>query len=91
MNEEVYKGYRKDELEYQFNPRVSVPEFPQLAKQRAEESRKVRALLKSWLNVPYGRPPKRLDPFSSISMAATGGAAPKTTTVASFRSSLIAA
>jgi arylformamidase len=60
MNEEAYKGYRADELEYQFNPRISVPEFPQLAEKRAEESRKVRALLKSWLNVPYGSSPREV-------------------------------
>jgi arylformamidase len=60
MTQETYKGYPKDELEYQFNPRVSVPEFPQLAKRRAEESRKVRARLKSWLNVPYGSSPREV-------------------------------
>jgi arylformamidase len=55
MSDLGYKNFRKDELEYQYNPRVSVPEFPQLAKKRSEESRKVRATHKSWLNLPYGR------------------------------------
>src|SRR5262249_16617771 len=54
MNEIVYKGFSKHELEYQYNPRESVPEYPELAKRRAEASRKARSTLKSWLNVPYG-------------------------------------
>jgi len=54
MSEILYKGFREGEIEFQYNPRVSVPEYPQLAKQRSEESRKARAALKSWLNVPYG-------------------------------------
>ena len=54
MGDTFYKGFRRDEMEYQYNPRESVPEFPQLSKRRAEESRKVRSTLKSFLNVPYG-------------------------------------
>jgi arylformamidase len=54
MSELAYKGFRQDELEYQYNPRVSVPEFPELAKVRAAQARKVRETAKSWLNVPYG-------------------------------------
>ncbi|MEX0806716.1 MAG: alpha/beta hydrolase [Candidatus Binatia bacterium] len=54
MNEIVYKGFRQDEMEYQYNPRESVPEYPQLAKKRAEQARKVRDTAKSWLDVPYG-------------------------------------
>ena len=54
MKEISYKGYRQDELEYQYNPRESVPEYPELAKKRAEASRKARAVLKSFLNVAYG-------------------------------------
>ena len=42
MSEMIYKGFRKDELEYQYNPRESVAEYPQLAKRKAEQSRKVR-------------------------------------------------
>jgi arylformamidase len=55
MNEPGYKAYRADELEYQYNPRVSVPEYPQLAEKRSEESRIIRAAHKSWIDVPYGR------------------------------------
>jgi len=36
MTEISYKDFRKDELEYQYNPRESVPEYPELAKKRAE-------------------------------------------------------
>ncbi|MPZ77696.1 MAG: alpha/beta hydrolase fold domain-containing protein [Deltaproteobacteria bacterium] len=54
MNEIVYKGFRQDEMEYQYNPRESVPEYPQLAKKRAEQARKVRDTAQSWLDVPYG-------------------------------------
>jgi arylformamidase len=62
----MYKSFRADELEYQYNPRVSVPEFPQLAKQRSAASRKARETLKSFLNVPYGDTPRQsLDIFPS--------------------------
>lgn len=58
MDETVYKGFRQDEMEYQYNPRVSVPEYPRLAKVRSEQARKVRDSAKSWLNVPYGSSPR---------------------------------
>ncbi|HEX2229870.1 MAG TPA: alpha/beta hydrolase [Candidatus Binatia bacterium] len=54
MTDRAYKSFRQDELEYQYNPRVSVPEFPQLAKVRSAQARKVRESAKSWLNIPYG-------------------------------------
>ena len=54
MSGTAYKGFSKDELEYQYNPRESVPEYPELAKRRSEQSRKARSTLKSWLNVAYG-------------------------------------
>lgn len=60
MNESVYKGFRQDELEYQYNPRVSVPEYPELAKVRSAQARKVRESAKSWLNVAYGKSPREL-------------------------------
>ncbi len=56
----MYKGYRQDELEYQYNPRESVPEFPLLAKQRSAASRQARQTLKSFLNVPYGAAPREV-------------------------------
>ena len=54
MTETAYKDFQKDELEYQYNPRVSVPEYPELARVRAGQARKVRESAKSWLNLPYG-------------------------------------
>jgi len=60
MNETAYKGFRLDEMEYQYNPRVSVPEYPELAKMRAAHARKVRDSAKSWLNVAYGSSPREL-------------------------------
>jgi arylformamidase len=60
MSDLAYKGFRQDEMEYQYNPRVSVPEFPELAKIRAAQSRKVRDTANSWLNVPYGTSPREM-------------------------------
>jgi arylformamidase len=60
MNESAYEGFRQDDLEYQYNPRVSVPEYPELAKLRAAQARKVRQSAKSWLNVAYGSSPREM-------------------------------
>ena len=60
MSQTSYKGFRQDELEFQYNPRASVSEYPDLAKKRSAESRKVRSTLKSWLDVPYGRSPREI-------------------------------
>ena len=60
MTEITYQGFGKDEMEFQYNPRASVPEFPELAKLRGEASRQVRSTLKSWLNVPYGASPREM-------------------------------
>ena len=57
---ELYKGFRPDEMEYQYNPRESVPEYPELAKVRAAQAKKVRETAKSWLNVPYGSSPRAM-------------------------------
>jgi arylformamidase len=58
MSDISYKGFRPDEMEYQYNPRVSVPEFPELAKVRGAQARQVRESAKSWLNVAYGSSPR---------------------------------
>jgi arylformamidase len=58
MSELAYKTFRQDELEFQYNPRVTVPEFPDLAKARSAQSRKVRESAKSWLNIAYGTSPR---------------------------------
>jgi arylformamidase len=60
MINELYKGFRPDEMEYQYNPRESVPEYPELAKVRAAQAKKVRETAKSWLNVPYGTAPREM-------------------------------
>ena len=60
MNEIVYKGFRQGEMEYQYNPRESVPEYPELAKARAAQAKKVRDTAKSWLNLPYGSSPREM-------------------------------
>ena len=66
MNDIVYKGFRPDEMEYQYNPRESVPEFPELAKTRAAQAKKVRETAKSWLNVAYGNSPReQLDIYAA--------------------------
>jgi len=66
MSDVGYKGFRQDELEYQYNPRVSVPEFPELAKVRAALSRKVRESARSWLDLPYGKSPReKLDIYAA--------------------------
>ncbi|HEY7559878.1 MAG TPA: alpha/beta hydrolase [Candidatus Binatia bacterium] len=58
MSHSVYRKFRKDEIEYQYNPRVSVPEFPELARVRSAISRRVRESAKSWLNIAYGTSPR---------------------------------
>jgi hypothetical protein len=40
MSDQLYKGFRPDEMEYQYNPRESVPEYPELAKVRAGKSKR---------------------------------------------------
>jgi arylformamidase len=62
----AYKSFRQDELEYQYNPRVSVPDYPELAKKRAAASKKVRETARSWLNVAYGSSPReQLDIYAA--------------------------
>lgn len=56
----VSGGSRQDDLEYQYNPRVSVPEYPELAKVRAAQARKVRETARAWLDVRYGSSPREL-------------------------------
>jgi arylformamidase len=46
-------------MEFQYNPRVSVPEFPELAKTRAAQAKIVRESAKSWLNISYGNSPRQ--------------------------------
>jgi arylformamidase len=60
MSDAFYKHFRPDEMEYQYNPRESVPEYPELAKVRAAQAKIVRESAKSWLNVPYGNSPREM-------------------------------
>lgn len=60
MSQTGYKGFRPDELDFQYNPRTSVSEYPELAKKRSAESQKARSTLKSWLDVPYGGSPREV-------------------------------
>jgi arylformamidase len=62
---DLYNGFRAGELEFQYNPRESVPEYPELAKVRAAQAKKVRQTAKSWLDVAYGESPReRLDIYA---------------------------
>ncbi len=60
MDEQLYRGFRPNEMEFQYNPRVSVPEYPDLAKIRAAQAKNVRDRAKSWLNLPYGASPREI-------------------------------
>lgn len=60
MNAVVHKGFREEEMEFQFDPRVAVPDYPRWAEERREASLRARATLKSWLNVPYGNSPRQV-------------------------------
>jgi arylformamidase len=66
MSEFVYKGFGKEELERQFDPRTAVPDHQRWAEEREAASRDNRGRLKSWLNVPYGNSPRQvIDIFPS--------------------------
>jgi arylformamidase len=58
MIEESYRGFRPEEMEYQYQPRESVPEFPEISKVRAAQAKIVRETAKSWLNIAYGTSPR---------------------------------
>ncbi|MBI3000848.1 MAG: alpha/beta hydrolase [Deltaproteobacteria bacterium] len=60
MSEVVYKGFRKEEIEFHFNPQVAVPDHPRWAEERRKASLRVRGTVKSWLNVPYGNSPRQV-------------------------------
>ena len=60
MTDTVYKDFRREEMEYQFNPRVTVAEYPQLTAAREKASEATRARLKHFRNVRYGSGPRAL-------------------------------
>lgn len=60
MSAVVYKGFTKEEMEFQFNPRAAVRDYERVREERARASRAARQSLKSWLNVPYGNSPRQV-------------------------------
>ena len=58
MAETVYKDFRREEMEYQFNPRVTVTEYPRLTEERERASEATRAKLKHHRDVRYGDGPR---------------------------------
>ena len=60
MTAVIYKGFRKEELELHFDPRVAAPDYPRWAEERRVASLKARSTLKSSLNVPYGNSPRQV-------------------------------
>ena len=67
MSADVYKGLRKEEMEFHFNPQVAVPDHPRWAEERRKASLRVRGALRSWLNVPYGNSPRQvMDIFPAV-------------------------
>ncbi len=66
MSEFVYKGFRREEMERQFDPRQAVPDHERWGLEREVASRNNRERLKSTLNVPYGNSPRQvIDIFPS--------------------------
>ncbi|MFQ5917174.1 MAG: alpha/beta hydrolase, partial [Candidatus Binatia bacterium] len=60
MSAIVYKGFQKEEMEFHFNPRAAVPDYPRWAEERSKASLRARRGLKSWLDVPYGNSPRQV-------------------------------
>ncbi len=54
MSEFVYKGFRKEEMEFQFNPRAVAQDYDHWKEEKARGSESARRTLKSKLDVPYG-------------------------------------
>lgn len=60
MRDTVYKGFSRDQMEFQFNPRVAVKEYPEFVAQRDQASVSARLRLRSHCNVRYGESPRSL-------------------------------
>jgi len=58
MAETVYKDFKREEMEYQFNPRTTVTEHPPLTEEREKASEATRAKLKHHRDVRYGDGPR---------------------------------
>lgn len=57
--EPVYQGYTQAEMEVHFNPQNAVADHAQWSEKKNQASQKVRAGLKSFLDVPYGGSPRQ--------------------------------
>ncbi|MBI4526322.1 MAG: alpha/beta hydrolase [Deltaproteobacteria bacterium] len=60
MSAVVYKGFTQEEMEFQFNPQVSAPDYPRWAEERKKASLRAREALKSYLDVSYGSSPRQV-------------------------------
>lgn len=60
MSEGVYRGFRKDDMELHFQPRVAVPDYARLSAERTKASAAVRAKHKAFFDVPYGKIPRQV-------------------------------
>ena len=58
MADTVYKDFRREEMEYQFNPRFTVTEYARLQEERERASEATRAKLKHHRDVRYGDSPR---------------------------------
>lgn len=60
MSDFVYKAFRKEDMEVQFNPQASVSDQSRWSQERARLSAAARENFKSRLNVPYGPSPRQV-------------------------------
>lgn len=60
MSGATYKGFSKEEMEFHFNPQVAAPDQSRWSEERRKASLRVRAALKSRLNIPYGNSPRQV-------------------------------
>ena len=71
MSDTVYGGFRKDEMELHFNPRVAVPDFEAFRSKRSGESKEIRSKLKVFSDIAYGtRKREVMDIFPAAEEAA---------------------
>lgn len=59
MSEVLYKGFRREELEFHFNPRAAVRDHDRWREERAKASELARRTLQSRLDIPYGSSPRQ--------------------------------
>ncbi|HEX9443711.1 MAG TPA: alpha/beta hydrolase [Candidatus Binatia bacterium] len=71
MSRTPYKGYTREELEIHFNPQNAVADHAVWSEKKNQACQKVRAGLKSFLDVPYGATPRqKVDIFPAAKPAA---------------------